>query len=109
MLGHELLELLLGVGIPAGLRGQQRRQVVEHLLHPRDVLGRDLLHRLLHALEALFEEFGAQHLPDFLEGFPRIRGTPVVVRQLRNLPRDVRRQRFQLQLAEPRVLAGVGR
>ena len=107
VLGHELAELLRGV-LAAGVRLEQVVQVRDHLADPLDVLGRRVLHRLLHALEALVERLPAQEVLDLLVGLARLGVAPVVVLQLGHGPRGRRGQRVELHLAEPGVVGVLG-
>ena len=105
MLGHELVELLLGV-LAAGVGIEHLVQVVQHLP--------DLLHRpririgqgVAQAGELGVQHLRAQQVGDLLIGRSRLRRAPLVVGQLANRPRGVRRQRVQLGFGKP---SGVGR
>ena len=106
VLGHELVELRGGV-LARGVVGEQVVEVVEHLPDPLDVLGRRVLHRLLHALEPLVEHLAAEQVADLLVGLARVGGPPVVLGELPHGPAGVGGQGVELHLAEPGVVAVV--
>ena len=101
--GHELGELLLGV-LPLRVVREQGVQVVEHLADALDVAGGDVLHRLLHAGEALVEQLPAEQVADLLVGLAGLGGAPVVGVELADRAAGVRRQRVELHLAEAGVV-----
>ena len=103
MAGHELGELLLGV-LPLRVVREQGVQVVEHLADALDVAGGDVLHRLLHAGEALVEQLPAEQVADLLVGLAGLGGAPVVGVELADGAAGVRRQRVELHLAEAGVV-----
>ena len=81
VLVHEVTELLVRDAL-AGVLLQQVVEVGEHLLDGLPVLLGGALERLLHAGEALVEELAAEQVLDRLVGLARLRGLPVVRRQL---------------------------
>ncbi len=103
VLGHELVELRGGV-LPGGVVREQLVEVVEHLADPLDVLRRRVLHRLLHAGEALVEHLPAEQVADLLVRLAGLAGLPVVGAQLAHRAAGVGGQRVQLHLPEPGVV-----
>ena len=82
VLAHELLEALGSVRGAAGMGGEQIVEVGQHPADPLDVLGGAGLQRLLHALEALFEQLLAEQVADLLIGLGGFGRAPVVVGEL---------------------------
>ena len=103
MLGHEVLKVFWRV-LALSVFVQQVVQVVEHLVDPLPVLVGGVLQGLLHAGEALVEHFAAEQILDLLVLLAGLRGAPVVFGELLHRLGRGRRQRFQLQLAEPGVV-----
>ena len=78
VLGHELLEVLLGV-LTAGVLVEQVVEVLEHLRDALPVLVGGPFERLLHPGEALVEHLAAEQVADLLVILPGLRAAPVVV------------------------------
>ena len=103
MLGHEILEVLLGV-LTAGVLIQQIVKVVEHLVDRLAVLITGVLQRLFHPGETLVEHLPAKKILDLLVLLFRLTAAPLVFREfLHGLGRRGR-QRFDLQLLESGVV-----
>ena len=102
VLVHELAEVLVGVGAGRVLL-EQVVEVGQHLRDGRPVLLGRALERLLHAGEALVEQLAAEQVLDLLVGLARLRGLPVVRRQLADRGRGGGRQVVEHHLAEVAV------
>ena len=102
VLVHEVTELLVR-DAAGGVLLQQVVEVGEHLLDGLPVLLGGALERLLHAGEALVEELAAEQVLDLLVGLARLRGLPVVRRQLADRGRGGGRQVVEHELAERAV------
>ncbi len=107
VLAHEVVEVLLGV-LAAGVGVEHLAQVGHHVLDPLHGRRVGVLQGLLHALELAVEHLAAQQVAQLLELLPGLLRAPVVLRQLADGPRGVARQRVELCLAHPRVVARVG-
>ena len=81
VLVHELGEHLVGV-LAEPVRLEHPVEVGEHLVDALAVLVGRVLHRLLHACEALVEQLPAEQVLDLLVVLAGLRGLPVVVAQL---------------------------
>ena len=90
--------------LAAGVLVQQVVEVVQHLVDALAVLVGGALKRLLHAGESLVEHLAAEQILDLLVLFARLRAAPVVVGQLLDGLGRRRRQRVELQFAEPGVV-----
>jgi hypothetical protein len=104
VLGHELVEVLLGVLTPAPLL-EQLVEVAQHLVDRRAVLVGGVLECLLHAGEPLVQQLAAEQVLDLLVGLAGLAALPVVRRQLADGCGHVGRPpvrvcSLQLQLAE---------
>ena len=104
---HEALEIRRGV-LAAGVGGQHLVQVAEHVLDPLHRLRVGILHDLPHAAELAVQHVAAQHVLELLEGLAGGGRPPVVVGQLPDRLRRVGRQRVQVGLAHPGLVARVG-
>ena len=103
MLVHEVLEILRGV-FAAGMLVQQVVEVVDHVGDPLTVLVGSPFQGLLHAGEALVEHLAAEQILDLVVLLARLVAPPVVFRELLHGLGRRRRERIQLQFAEPRVV-----
>ena len=96
---HELREVL-GRVLAALALLQQVAQVAEHIRHPRAVLVRRVLERLLHPPEARVERVTAQQILDLRERLLRVGRLPVIAAQLGHRGRGGIRQVLHLHLTE---------
>ena len=102
VLGHEVVELLLGV-LALLPRVEQPVEVGEHLVQRGPVLVGRVLERLLHAGEALVEDLPAQEVLDLVELRARLAAAPVVAVELVDGGRGRRREVVELQLRQGTV------
>ncbi len=80
---HEAVEVRL---FALGPLAQHLVELAHHLAHARQVFGRHVLNRLLHALEVLLHDLLLEHLQQLLELLPRLLVHEVIVGELANLP-----------------------
>ena len=104
VLVHELGERVGGV-LVAGVLGQQRVEVGQHVLDLLHRLGVLALQRLLHAGELGVQHLPLQHLGDGLVRLPGLVGAPLVVTQRPDGAGDVVGDGLQLQLRQPVLVA----
>ena len=102
VLVHEVTECVSRV-LVAGVRGEQRVQVGEHVLDPLHHLGISGLQGPLHPGELGVQHLALQHLLDRLVRRARVRRAPGVGVQCADRAGDVVGQRVQLQLGEAGV------
>ena len=80
VLGHEIVEVVLGV-LATGVFVQQVVEVVEHLVDGLAVFVTGVLQRLFHAGEALIEYFPSEQVLDLLVFLLRFGASPLVLRE----------------------------
>ena len=104
VLVHEVLERIGGV-LVAGVRGQQRVQVGQHVLDPLHRLRIRRLQGLLQSGELRVQDLPAQHVLDRLVRGPGLVGAPLIGIQGADRPGHVVGNGVQLQFGEPGVVA----
>jgi hypothetical protein len=107
VLGHEPVELLLGV-LTAGVGLEHVVQRGDHLPDPGHVLGAGAAQRVPHPAELAVQHLPPQQVLDLLVRLPGLVRAPLVVRQLADGAGRVVRQRVQLRFREPGRVVRVG-